>query len=136
MRSSRSFLKSFVSLLWSCALWLVFAASVVGAVSGARLLHVDGAQKQMVSYGSLVVSLIAGSLVAKREPLKSMLTSRKVQWFLFLFNGVAAVGAYFYVGGAKGIGAAIGLGLVSLGAGFGLLKRPHHRSPAPAMDTQ
>lgn len=136
MRSLHSLLGSFVSFLWSCVLWLVFTVSLIGAVAGARLLDVDGTQKQLVSYGSIVVSTVAGSLLAKREPLKSILASRKVQWFLFLFNGVVAAAAYFYVGGPKGIGAAVGMGLVSLGAGFGLLKRPHHTPSAPAMNTQ
>ncbi|MCK9929640.1 hypothetical protein MXD62_21115 [Frankia sp. Mgl5] len=136
MRSPQSFLTSFFSFLWSCVLWLVFAASLTGTVAGARLLHVDGTQKQLVSYGSIAVSLVAGSFLAKREPLKSILASRKVQWFLFLFNGVVAVAAYFYVGGAKGIGAAVGMGLVSLGAGFGLLKRPHDAPSVRAMHTQ
>ncbi|MDT3440142.1 MULTISPECIES: hypothetical protein [unclassified Pseudofrankia] len=128
--------RSFLSFLWSCVLWSVFTVSLVGTVAGARLLQVNGTQKQLVTYGSIVVSLWAGSRLAKREPLKSILASRKVQWFLFLFNGAVAVAAYYLVGGAKGIGAAIGMGLVSLGAGVGLLKRPHHQPrPASAVHT-
>ncbi|OHV41530.1 MULTISPECIES: hypothetical protein [Pseudofrankia] len=124
-------MRSILSTVWSFILWQAFAAGLVGTVAGGRILDVDGTQKQLIGYGSAVVSLVAGSLLAKREPLKSVLASRKVQWFLFLFNGAVAAAAYFYVGGAKGIAAAAGMGLVSLGAGFGLLKRADQPPPPP-----
>ncbi|MGF7237184.1 MAG: hypothetical protein ACQSGP_19810 [Frankia sp.] len=134
-------MRPLVRFLSSCVLWLVFTVGLVGAVAGGRLLHIDGmqehldgTQKHLVSYGSIIVSIVAGSLLAKREPLKSILASRKVQWFLFLFNGGVAVAAYFWIGGAKGIGAAIGMGLVSLGAGFGLTKKPRPpQEPRPGL---
>jgi hypothetical protein len=127
-------MKSALSTVWSFVLWLVFIASLVGTLFGGRLLNADAdaAQKHLVSVGAIVLSLVAGSLLARREPLKSVLASRKVQWFLFLFNGAVAVAAYHYVGGAKGIGAAVGMGLVSLGSGWGLLNRPRRPLPAPA----
>jgi hypothetical protein len=46
-----------------------------------------------------------------------------VLWFLFLFNAGVAAGGYLILGGTKGIATAVGMGLVSFGAGVGLLKR-------------
>ncbi|MFI6341251.1 hypothetical protein [Streptomyces sp. NPDC050535] len=54
--------------------------------------------------------------------MKSLLSSRPVLWFLFLFNLVVALAAPFVVDGAQGIATSIGMGVVSLGAGLGLRK--------------
>nr|QIZ01771.1 hypothetical protein HEP87_27080 [Streptomyces sp. S1D4-11] len=54
--------------------------------------------------------------------MKSFLSSRPVLWFLFLFNAGVAAAAGFVLDGVQGITAAAGMGLVSLGAGFGLLQ--------------
>jgi hypothetical protein len=54
--------------------------------------------------------------------MKSLLSSRQVLWFLFLFNLVVALAAPFVVDGAQGIATAIGMGVVGLGAGLGLRK--------------
>lgn len=58
--------------------------------------------------------------------MKSLLSSTPVLWFLFLFNLVVAAAAPFVVDGAQGVMTAVGMGVVSLGAGVGLLrgKRP------------
>lgn len=53
--------------------------------------------------------------------MKSLLSSRPVLWFLFLFNLVVAAIAPFVVDGPQGILTAVGMGVVSLGAGSALL---------------
>nr|WSZ15653.1 hypothetical protein OH837_21165 [Streptomyces canus] len=61
--------------------------------------------------------------------MKTLLSSTPVLWFLFLFNLVVAAAAPFVVDGAQGIMTAVGMGVVSLGAGVGLLRgqRPSGR---------
>jgi hypothetical protein len=81
----------------------------------------DGTAKNLATYGGVALALVAGSRVARREPVKSFLSARPVLWFLFLFNGAVAAFCAVAVGGAQGVMAAVGMGLVSLGAGFGLL---------------
>ncbi|MFG2130711.1 hypothetical protein ACGFNV_23245 [Streptomyces sp. NPDC048751] len=55
--------------------------------------------------------------------MKALLSSRPVLWFLFLFNAVVAAVAPFVVDGAQGVMTAVGMGVVSLGAGVSLLRR-------------
>lgn len=54
--------------------------------------------------------------------MKSLLSSRPVLWFLFLFNLVVAAVAPLVVDGAQGVATAVGMGVVSLGAGVGLVR--------------
>ncbi|MEV6763918.1 hypothetical protein AB0N16_25435 [Streptomyces sp. NPDC051105] len=54
--------------------------------------------------------------------MKPLLSSRPVLWFLFLFNLVVAATVPFVVDGTPGVTAAVGMGVVSLGAGVGLLR--------------
>jgi hypothetical protein len=64
--------------------------------------------------------------------MKSLLSSRPVLWFLFLFNAVVAVaagvaGPHIHVGGHAMTGGqqvmtAAGMGIVAAGAGIGLLR--------------
>ena len=54
--------------------------------------------------------------------MKSLLSSKPVLWFLFLFNLVVAAAALFAVDGAQGVMTAVGMGVVSLGAGVSLLR--------------
>ena len=54
--------------------------------------------------------------------MKSLLSSAPVLWFLFLFNLVVAAAAPFVVDGAQGVLTAVGMGVVSVGAGVGLLR--------------
>lgn len=54
--------------------------------------------------------------------MKSLLSSRPVLWFLFLFNLVIAAVAPFVVDGAQGVMTGVGMGVVSLGAGVSLLR--------------
>jgi hypothetical protein len=112
--------------LVNAAQWLLFAAGIAVCVGSGHVLHGNAAHAATV--GGLVVSLVFGSLVARKEPVKSWLSTRPVLWSLFLFNGAVAVGAGLFVHGAQGVGTAIGMGLVSLGAGSGLLRR----QPSPA----
>lgn len=105
------------SLLSSIVLWSLFLVGL--SATGAVL---DGTQKDVATYGGIALSLLAGSRIAKKDPIKSFLSSRPVLWFLFLFNGVVAAAAGFALDGVQGITAAAGMGLVSLGAGFGLLQ--------------
>ncbi|MCX5349679.1 MULTISPECIES: hypothetical protein [Streptomyces] len=54
--------------------------------------------------------------------MKALLSSKPVLWFLFLFNLVVAAVAPFVVDGGQGVATAVGMGVVSLGAGSALLK--------------
>ncbi|WP_326730310.1 hypothetical protein [Streptomyces phaeochromogenes] len=54
--------------------------------------------------------------------MKALFSSKPVLWFLFLFNLVVAVAAPFVVEGSQGVMTAVGMGVVSLGAGLSLLK--------------
>ncbi|MFJ1972430.1 hypothetical protein ACIO93_27535 [Streptomyces sp. NPDC087903] len=59
--------------------------------------------------------------------MKSTLSSRPVLWFLFLFNLAVAAAAPFVVDGQQGVMTAVGMGIVSLGAGVSLVR---DRTPA------
>ncbi|MGI5441796.1 hypothetical protein ACQEV4_31895 [Streptomyces shenzhenensis] len=54
--------------------------------------------------------------------MKTLLSSRPVLWFLFLFNLVVAAAAPFAVDGTQGVVTGVGMGAVSLGAGAALLR--------------
>jgi hypothetical protein len=64
--------------------------------------------------------------------MKSLLSSRPVLWFLFLFNAVVAVvagvaGPHIHIGGhaitgGQQVMTAAGMGAVAIGAGIGLLR--------------
>lgn len=54
--------------------------------------------------------------------MKNLLSSRPVLWFLFLFNLVVAAVAPFVVDGTQGVMTAVGMGVVSLGAGVSLVR--------------
>ncbi|WP_327728672.1 hypothetical protein OG250_20500 [Streptomyces sp. NBC_00487] len=62
--------------------------------------------------------------------MKALLGSKPVLWFLFLFNLAVAAVAPFAVDGAQGIATAVGMGVVSLGAGAGLLRGQGQRQRA------
>ena len=100
--------------------WLLFGAGIAACVGASHVLHGNAAHA--ASIGGIVVSLVFGTMVLRKEPIKSWLATRPVLWFLFLFNAAVAVGAGMFVHGAQGVGTAIGMGLVSIGAGTGLLR--------------
>ncbi|WP_327316823.1 hypothetical protein [Streptomyces sp. NBC_01235] len=54
--------------------------------------------------------------------MKALLSSRPVLWFLFLFNLAVAAAAPFVVDGSQGVMTAVGMGVVSLGAGVSLVR--------------
>jgi len=101
--------------------WLAFAAGLAACVGSGAVLH--GGAQHAATYGGIAVSLVAGTMVMREEPVKSWLSARPVLWFLFLFNGAVAVGAGLFVHGSQGVLTAIGMGLVAIGAGSGLLRR-------------
>lgn len=114
-------MKTLVSALYG----FLFVMGLLGTLTVAHFIH-DPTQQTMASVTMVVFSLVGGSLLARREPIKSFLASKPVLWFLFLFNVGAGVLAYLFVGGTHGLLAAIGLGVVGLGAGSALVFR---RSP-------
>jgi hypothetical protein len=54
--------------------------------------------------------------------MKNLLSSKPVLWFLFLFNLTVAAIAPFVVDGTQGVMTAVGMGVVSLGAGVSLVR--------------
>jgi hypothetical protein len=54
--------------------------------------------------------------------MKNLFSSKPVLWFLFLFNLVVAAVAPFVVDGTQGVMTAVGMGVVSLGAGVSLVR--------------
>ncbi|MFF4301199.1 hypothetical protein [Streptomyces sp. NPDC001601] len=117
--------KAFVPdlLLWSCFAGGLAASSASGAV-------LDGTRKDIATCAGIGVSLLTGSRIAKRPRIKAFLARRGTLWFLFLFNGAAAVAMYVAMDGVKGVTGAAFMGLVSLGAAGGLLAS--RRKPKPA----
>lgn len=128
MKSPLSAVRSFVAdlLLWSFFVGGLAAGSASGAV-------LDGTAKGVVTCAGVAVSLLAGSRIAKKPRIKAFLSTPPVLWFLFLFNGGVAAVCYLTMDGAKGIMAAAGMGLVSLGAGGGLVARRRKRAEAVAL---
>ncbi|MEU9912480.1 hypothetical protein [Streptomyces sp. NBC_00490] len=54
--------------------------------------------------------------------MKSLLSSKPVLWFLFLFNAAVAAVAPFVVDGSQGVMTAVGMGVVAAGAGVSLVR--------------
>jgi hypothetical protein len=54
--------------------------------------------------------------------MNSLLSSKPVLWFLFLFNLAVAAATPFVVEGTQGVMTAAGMAVVSLGAGISLLR--------------
>ncbi|MFF4398801.1 hypothetical protein [Streptomyces sp. NPDC001480] len=113
----------------SVILWLVFLAGLASCVASGAVF--DGGTKNLATYGGIALSLLAGSRIARKEPI-SFLASRPVLWFLFLLNGTVAAFCALAVDGTQGIMAAVGMGVVSLGAGFGLLQKRGASQPERA----
>lgn len=140
-------MRRLMSLLTTALLSIAFVAGLLAAALtglvvtlakhvevGGDPVVIDGSHRQWLKYAGIALSVVAGTLLARREPVKSFLASRPVLWFLFLFNAAVAVTAYFVVGGRTGILTAVGMGVVSLGAGSGLLrgvKRPAEQQIRP-----
>ncbi|MEU6548844.1 hypothetical protein ABZ915_00950 [Streptomyces sp. NPDC046915] len=118
------------SVFASITLWLTFLAGLAACVASGAVF--DGTAKNLATYGGIALSLLAGSRIARKEPVKSFLASRPVLWFLFLFNGTVAAFCAVAVDGTQGIMAAAGMGVVSLGAGLGLLQKRGASQPERA----
>ena len=128
MKSPLATLKSLAAdlLLWSLFVAGLATSSAAGAV-------LDGTKKDVATYAGIAASLLAGSRIAKKPRIKAFLSTPPVLWFLFLFNGGVAAVCYLTMDGAKGIMAAVGMGLVSLGAAGGLIAG-RRKKPAQAVD--
>nr|WP_239158061.1 hypothetical protein [Streptomyces sp. SID13726] len=111
-------------------MWTFFVAGL--AASGAAGSVLDGTQKDVATYAGGVVALIAGSRIAKKPRIKAFLSRPGTLWFLFLFNGAMAVTLYFALGGVEGVIAASAMGVVSLGAGGGLIAGRRKRAEEAA----
>ncbi|MFC9125592.1 hypothetical protein ACFT4A_01940 [Streptomyces sp. NPDC057099] len=108
--------KSFVAdlLLWS------FFTVGLGAALGAGA-DLDGTRKDVVTIAGSALALVTGMRLAKKPRIKGFLSRPGTLWFLFLFNGGAAVAMYFALDGVKAVAAAAAMGLVSLGAAGGIV---------------
>jgi len=119
-------MKRKILIFFLILLFLVFMAGIAAAIFAGpvstRFLH--GEHKSYVTYGGMGVAFVTSTILIKQQLVRAFLASRPVLWFLFLFNAAVAVGLYFVLAGPKGIAAAAGMGLVSLGAGTGLLRSP------------
>ncbi len=111
--------------LVSALLGFLLVFGIVGCLSVSHFIP-GGPQQALASVTMVIISLIAGSLLARREPIKSFLARKSVLWFLFLFNCTAGVLIYLFVDGMQGLLTAIGLCVVGLGSGSGLVfgRRP------------
>lgn len=92
-------------------LWTFFACGLAASTGAGAVL--DGTQKDAATAVGGVVSLLAGSRIAKKPRIKAFLSRPGTLWFLFLFNGGTAVAMYFAMDGVKGVIAAAAMGLVS-----------------------
>ncbi|MEE1800696.1 MULTISPECIES: hypothetical protein [unclassified Streptomyces] len=116
MKSSRSILMSTPVLV------LLFHLGLAASLASGTLL--DGMPKHLATLGGMVLSTVTSALLMKREAVRAFFMSRPTLWFLFLFNAFVAVILPMVLDGTKGILAAVVMGLVSLGAGSGLLRSP------------
>ncbi|WP_306215401.1 hypothetical protein [Actinoplanes sp. RD1] len=110
-----------IKRLLRTSLWLLFVVGLVCCFAAGNVP--DGPPRDLATYGGPALSLVTGTLIARKEPIKTFLGTGPVLWFLFLFNLAAAVTVLLLLDGVTGISAAAGLGLVSLGAGGSLLLR-------------
>ncbi|MFE6820948.1 hypothetical protein [Streptomyces sp. NPDC057690] len=110
-------------------LFFVFTAGIgVSVFAGSAF---EGAEKSSVSAGGMVVALVASTILMRQQRMKDFVASRPVLWFLFLFNAVVAALCSVALDGVKGVAIGTVMGLVSLGAGIGLVKNPK-KNCAPA----
>ncbi|MFF3577687.1 hypothetical protein [Streptomyces mirabilis] len=122
-------MKKQMSVFSLLLLFFVFMAGISASIAAGQVFK--GTEKQLVTVGGMVIAFVTSTLLMKQQRVRDFLGSRPVLWFLFLFNAGVATGCYFLLDGVKGIAATAGMGLVSLGAGAGLLKSPR-KKPAHA----
>lgn len=116
MKSLLATAKSFVATL---LLWGLFTGGLLAGMGAGAVL--DGTRENVATIAGSLVALVTGSRIARKPKIKSFLSKPGTLWFLFLFNGGAAVAMYLTMDGVKGILAAAAMGLVSLGAAGGLV---------------
>jgi len=90
-------------------------------------------KSQLTSTSQPTARSISQLSTRKEKLMKSLIPARPVLWFLFLFNAAVAVaigaaGQRLHIHGqtlhgTQQIATAAGMGIVALGAGFGLLRR-------------
>ncbi|MFD4505364.1 hypothetical protein [Streptomyces sp. NPDC058457] len=113
-------MKKQMSVFSLVLLFFVFTAGIGVSIAAGAVF--EGMEKNLVSAGGVVVALVASTILMKQQRMRDFVASRPVLWFLFLFNAAVATTCSFALDGAKGIAVATVMGLVSLGAGAGLLK--------------
>ncbi|MFD8812789.1 hypothetical protein ACFV23_15215 [Streptomyces sp. NPDC059627] len=122
-------MKKQMSVFSLLLLFFVFMAGIGASIAASQVF--EGTEKHLATAGGMVIAFVTSTLLMKQQRVRDFLSFRPVLWFLFLFNAGVAAGCYFLLGGVKGIAAAVGMGLVSLGAGAGLLRNPR-KKPAHA----
>lgn len=122
-------MKKQMSVFSLLVLFFVFMAGIGASIAAGEVF--EGAEKNLVLGSGTLVAFVTSTILMKQQRVRDFLGSRPVLWFLFLFNAGVAAGCYFLLDGTKGIAAAVGMGLVSLGAGSGLLRSPK-KKPANA----
>ncbi|WP_435281653.1 hypothetical protein [Streptomyces koelreuteriae] len=123
-----SFLATVKSFVADLLLWSLFTVGLGAALGAGAVL--DGTQKDVATVAGSAVALVTGTRLAKKPRIKGFLSRPGTLWFLFLFNGGAAVAMYVALDGVKAIAAAAAMGLVSLGAAGGIVAG--HRNAAHA----
>ena len=103
-------------------LFFVFMAGIAASIAAGEAS--DGTEKLLITVSGMVVAFVTSTILIRQQRVRDFLASRPVLWFLFLFNAGVAVGCYFALDGVKGIAVAAVMGLVSVGAGTGLLRSP------------
>ncbi|MGX1565422.1 hypothetical protein [Streptomyces sp. NPDC055506] len=78
--------KSFVA---SLLLWSFFTVGLGAALGAGAVL--DGTPKDVATIAGSAVALVTGTRLAKKPRIKGFLSRPGTLWFLFLFNGGAAV---------------------------------------------
>jgi hypothetical protein len=123
-----SLLATVKSSVANLLLWSFFTAGLAAALGAGAVL--DGTRKDVATIAGSAVALVTGTRLAKKPKIKGFLSRPGTLWFLFLFNGGAAVAMYFAMDGVKGIAAAAAMGLVSLGAAGGIVANHRHAAHA------
>jgi hypothetical protein len=110
----------------------VFFAGGLAAALGAGAV-LDGTQQDVATIAGSAIALVTGTRLARKPGIAAFLARSATLWFLFLFNGGAAVVLYFALNGVKGVAAGAAMGLVALGAAGGILahrrRAAHPRQP-------
>ncbi|MFD5157722.1 hypothetical protein ACFWMJ_06585 [Streptomyces hawaiiensis] len=110
------------------ALLRVFFAGGLAAALGAGAV-LDGTRQDVATISGSAIALVTGTRLARKPGIAAFLARPATLWFLFLFNGGAALVLYFALNGVKGVAAGAAMGLVALGAAGGILARRRAAHP-------